>query len=89
MVLKIVWGFAIVLVLCAIYVRIAPTDIEKWHRKVDDPRDKSFQAGVIRVLPGAADQFNELQQIALSTPRTKVFAGSVEDLAMPISAGLK
>ncbi len=79
MLAKVLWVIVIIVVVAALWVRLAPTDAGKWHKPVPSPQDKDFNAGVIRVLPAAKDQFDDLHLIALATPRTKLFAGSVSE----------
>ena len=76
MLIKILWVIVFLVVLSALWVRLAPTDAAKWHKPLSDPRDKTFAAGVIRVVPNAADRLADVHAVALSTPRTKLFAGS-------------
>ncbi|MYM53984.1 DUF1499 domain-containing protein [Rhodobacteraceae bacterium GS-10] len=61
------------------YVRLSPNDPARWHQPVRGDQDKSFENGVIRVLPGSAEDFAQLHKIASSWPRTKVLAGSVAE----------
>lgn len=70
----------ILMVLAAMaYVRLSPNDPARWHQPVRGDQDKSFENGAIRVLPGTAEDFARLHDIALNWPRTKVLAGSVEE----------
>ncbi|MCT4557388.1 MAG: DUF1499 domain-containing protein [Pelagimonas sp.] len=62
----------------AAWIRLAPSDPDKWHTNPDVTVDEDLEGGVRRVIDGNADTLERLHQIALSTPRTTVLAGSVE-----------
>lgn len=42
----------IVVLAAALWVRLSPSDVDKWHKPIDNPRDKDFAAGAIRVIEG-------------------------------------
>ena len=74
---------AVVVALMA-YVRLAPTDITKWHRlpNVTEPGDTAKEGSflLVRRLAAPADQvLAALEQRALATPRTKLVAGSTQE----------
>ena len=79
MLVKVIWVIVAFVLVSALWVRFAPSDIEKWHRTINDPRDKDFLSGVIRVVPNAADKLEDVHKAALATPRTVLLAGSVSD----------
>ncbi len=58
------------------WVRLAPDDVARWHQLPEMIQDRDMEGGVMRVAPG---ELADLDQIALSEPRTQVLAGSVED----------
>ena len=66
------------------YIRLAPTDTARWHRlpDVDGPGDVSSANGYMairRLSVPASEALTALEQRALGTPRTAVFAGSIEE----------
>ena len=63
-----------------LYIRLAPHDVERWHRMPDDPQDRDMEGGAIRVLTGQpADALARLDNIAMDEPLTMRLAGSVEE----------
>lgn len=72
-----VWWFllAVILVLIA-YVRLAPTDIARFHQKPTATLDQDMVGGAIRRVNAT---LQEVDAIALATPRTRVLDGSVEE----------
>lgn len=63
----------------AIYVRIAPTDVANWNTPPDALEVGDTTGAAVRVIPSQEGGFERLDSIILSTPRTAVLAGSVED----------
>lgn len=79
MILKILIVILVAFVLACAFVRFAPSDVQKWHKRLDVSADKDFAKGVIRIVENSADQFSTLVGIALATPRTTQLAGSAND----------
>lgn len=73
------WGAVALLVLFAAYVRLAPSDPERWHAMPQNVSDKNFASGAIRVVEAGPDGLNRLDTVARAWPRTRVLAGSVGD----------
>lgn len=78
------WGILGVLVLVmvasfALWVRVAPSDPDRWHVPLTFDADRDLEGGAMRVLPGQAGKLAELDGIARATERTEVLAGSVAD----------
>ncbi len=65
-------GFAV-----AVYVRLAPTQIDRWHRDPMAQSDQTYARGVRRVVPATGDAFARLDTIIRATPRTDGVTGSV------------
>ncbi|MEQ8899341.1 MAG: DUF1499 domain-containing protein [Roseovarius sp.] len=63
----------------AAYVRLAPSDPQRWHRMPDDVAERDFSSGAMRVVPGGAGDLARLHGIIAGSARTTVLAGSVED----------
>lgn len=79
MLLKVIVGLLALVVVAMLFVRLAPFDSKRWHKSLEDPKDKSFAAGVVRVIPNGAPQFPDLVALMDATPRTKLKAGDVEN----------
>ncbi|MDU8926553.1 DUF1499 domain-containing protein [Alisedimentitalea sp. MJ-SS2] len=76
----IVWVFLAVVVLFGAYVRLAPSDVGRWHvPPKGELRDKDFQNGAIRVVQAGPDGLARMGEIAGGWPRTKLLAGSVAE----------
>ncbi|HKL70476.1 DUF1499 domain-containing protein [Salibaculum sp.] len=74
----------VALVAMAGYVRLAPSDADRWHRFVTPgpPGDSPTQGGFTarRVVEGDPQTvMTTLDAVAQDTPRTRVLAGSAED----------
>jgi hypothetical protein len=63
----------------AVYVRVAPSDPDRWHEMPDDVTDRDLEGGVMRVVDAGAGGLARLHEIITDTPRTTVLAGSVEE----------
>lgn len=77
------WGLIILVVAVvgvvgvAAYVRLAPSDPERWHVAPQVSGDETGAGEAKRLIAGDAETFAALHAIALSTPRTRVLAGDV------------
>ena len=61
------------------YIRLAPSEVARWHVPLNITEDADMPTGAQRILetgPGGLAQFD---QIARDTPYTTVLAGSVDD----------
>ncbi len=67
------------LIAAMVYIRLAPSDPTRWHNPPQVSENKDFKAGVKRLISPGPDGLARLDEIAMSTPRTSVLAGSVED----------
>ncbi|MFY0617926.1 DUF1499 domain-containing protein [Shimia sp.] len=73
-------GILIVLIILgASYVRLAPSNPEKWHRDVQINHDSVSENSVRRMVITGKDGLSKFTDIATKTPRTSVLAGSVEE----------
>jgi len=61
------------------YVRMAPSDVSRWHRLPDFSEDRDMKRGVMRVVETGPDGLEQLHSVARATPRTQVLAGSVDE----------
>lgn len=65
--------FVIVLILgAALWVRVAPSNPDRWHKELKTPIDQVLPGGVVRVLEGRSDQLSALRALMSETPRTKL-----------------
>ena len=60
------------------YVRLAPTDPERWHTMPAAVTNRDTYGGAMRVVGAGQDGLARLDRIIQATPRTYVLAGSVE-----------
>lgn len=66
-------------VLFSTYVRLAPTDADRWHKMPGAMTNRDLSDGAMRVTGAGADELTRLDAIIRETPRTTRLAGSVED----------
>lgn len=71
------WLLVAVAVLLGGYIRLAPSDPDRWH-VAPQGTDRDLPNGVVRVVETGSDGLARLSAIARATPRTRVLAGSVE-----------
>lgn len=75
----VLWGF-LVLGLCgAAYVRLAPSDVATWHVPIDGAENADMTGGALRVVPAEPDTFAKADAYMTGLPRTQVLAGSVAE----------
>lgn len=75
------FGLGLVLLLLvivggAVWVRLAPDDVARWHRLPEVVSDKDMEGGVMRAVPG---DLADLDRIIRAEERTYVLAGSVAE----------
>lgn len=75
----VLWAVLAVVVAGMAYVRLAPSDVERWHRMPEVSGDKSFKSGVIRRVTAGPEGLAPLDAVIRATPRTRVLAGSVDE----------
>jgi len=78
-VVKLLLVFLALLLASFVWVRLAPSDVSKWHYVIENPQNNRFQAGLVEVLPNKADSFSELYKIAVNADRTVLLAGSIDE----------
>lgn len=84
MVFKIALAAIVLLAISNAWVRFSPSDPDQWHKVLQNPENKEFGKGLIKVLPQKAEQFGRLWDIAQATPRTNLLAGSVDEGAFTV-----
>ncbi|WP_299731435.1 DUF1499 domain-containing protein [uncultured Tateyamaria sp.] len=62
----------------AAYVRLAPTDVARWHQPVTATQDKDLKGGAIRVVMSDSAALVTADRAMRALPRTRVLAGSVD-----------
>ncbi|MBI6629789.1 DUF1499 domain-containing protein [Pontibaca salina] len=58
------------------YVRLAPSELGRWHRMPEFQSDSDFENGVNRILKTGPDGLAGLAAVAKAGPRTRLLAGS-------------
>jgi uncharacterized protein (DUF1499 family) len=76
--IMIFWLGLVLLIFAMGFIRLAPSDPARWHVPPQVSENKDFSAGVKRLISPGPDGLARFDEIALSTPRTSVLAGSVE-----------
>lgn len=82
--MRILIALLILLAGLMLYVRLAPTSVERWHTgpTATEPFDRQDAGGFTaarRITAPAADVLAAFEQRALATPRTRLLAGSVAE----------
>lgn len=77
--MKYVWVFLAVVLALAVYVRVAPSDPAKWHVTAAFDTNSDGENSAKRIVQTGPDGLQRLNEIALSTARTTVLAGALED----------
>lgn len=73
------WILLVVVVVIAglqAYVRLAPSDPDRWHVAPQSEGDVDMPNGVQRVVYPGTDPLTRIDRIIRKTPRTEVLAGS-------------
>lgn len=76
-------GLAIIILLVFLaavaYVRLAPSDPERWHTPVAAQQDADLVVGAVRVAMGDKEALARLATAMGAVARTELLAGSVEE----------
>ncbi|WP_425043917.1 DUF1499 domain-containing protein [Primorskyibacter sp. S87] len=73
------WILLAVVVVVLGYIRLAPSDPVEWHVAPKGDESRDYGRGVLWVIETGPDGLEKLDEIAQSTPRTTVLAGSVSE----------
>ncbi|MGR3712493.1 MAG: DUF1499 domain-containing protein [Shimia sp.] len=73
------WLILVLAVGFAGYVRVAPSDLAKWHKEPKVDHNSDNENSVRRLVMSGREGLARFHQVAVGTPRTTVLAGSVED----------
>ena len=60
------------------WVRLAPSDPDRWHRMPEDVQAGDRGNGAVRLVENAGDRLAQLDAVIRGTPRTERLAGSLE-----------
>ena len=60
------------------YVRVAPSDPNRWHVAIAAETEINLAGGAVRIITNGPETLTILNKNMLNRPRTKVFAGSIE-----------
>lgn len=60
-----------------VFVRLAPTDVSRWHKPVGDAENTNGAGWAARVVPATPGLLSDLHQGMLALPRTELIAGGV------------
>lgn len=74
------WIILVLAIIAALaYVRVAPTDLARWHKPIGNAETTDGEGWSARVLPATAGMLSDLHQGMLAVPRTKMIAGGVSE----------
>ena len=76
--MTILWVLLAVVISGLGYIRLAPSDAAIWHVSPQVSENKSFKAGVKRLVSTSPDGLARFDKIVMATPRTSVLTGSPE-----------
>jgi hypothetical protein len=62
-----------------LYVRLAPTDVARWHQPITAVEDADLPGGAIRVIAADDALWAEAGRTLQALPRTHVVAGSADE----------
>ncbi|WP_367876432.1 DUF1499 domain-containing protein [Sulfitobacter sediminis] len=71
-------------VLLLVYIRLAPSDPQRWHRQaaVKGVETRQLKGGYVwrkEIAGDGAGQMEAMEKVILATPRTQKLAGSIEE----------
>jgi hypothetical protein len=73
-----IWIVGLLAVVAAVgFVRLAPTDMARWHKPVGDAQTTDGEGWSARVVQASPGLLSDLHQGMLALPRTDLVAGSV------------
>ncbi len=73
-----VWIILIAAIVCGMaFIRLAPTDVARWHKPIGNADNTDGEGWSARLLPSELGLFSDLNLAMLKLPRTELIAGSV------------
>lgn len=74
------FAFLVLIIAGLAYIRLAPSDVQRWHEMPDFDTDQELAGGVMRVIePIDQAQFAKLIGVIRASDRVTPLAGSVQD----------
>lgn len=78
--MKSIFGLIVLIVIAgAGYVRLAPSDVARWHQMPETVTEQDLSGGAMRVIGADDTTFERLDAIIRATPRTHVLAGKISE----------
>lgn len=75
---RMIWVVLILAVVAGVaFVRLAPSDVSRWHKPIGDADNTDGTGWSARVVQTAPGLLSDLHQGMLALPRTELLAGSV------------
>lgn len=78
-VMAIFWVLLVLIIGLLAYIRLAPSDLARFHIVPQVAESKDLMGGVKRRVQTGPDGLQRLQNAALTTPRTQILAGTVAE----------
>jgi hypothetical protein len=73
-----IWIILFAAIVCGMaFIRLAPTDVARWHKPIGNADSTDGKGWSARVLPSELGLFSDLHLEMLKLPRTELIAGSV------------
>jgi len=73
-----IWVLVVVAVVAGLaFVRLAPSDVARWHKPVGPAETTDGAGWSARVVPARAGLLSDLHQGMIALPRTELLAGAV------------
>lgn len=78
--MKLIFGLIVLgVIVGAGYVRLAPSDVARWHQMPKAVTDQDLTGGAMRAIAADDTTFARLDAIIRDTPRTHVLAGALNE----------
>jgi hypothetical protein len=75
-----IWFVVIAGILAGVaFIRLAPSDVARWHKPIGDAENTTGDGWAARVVPATPGLLSDLHQGMLRLPRTELLAGSVAE----------
>lgn len=65
-----IWLLLLVLVIGLAYIRLAPSNPDKWHRDIRAEQNEDRANGAVRIIPGDGESFRKAIGLLGNLPRT-------------------
>ena len=74
------WMIVFVVVVAVLgYIRLAPSDVARWHVAVEGSEDRDMAGGALRIVEGGSEKLAQIDAAMRALERTRVLAGSVAE----------